>query len=304
MSNTDQNLSAIFVQLILAIIMLAVAFEVTIADLKLLPRQWKKILLGYSMQVIFLPALIVLMLLGINPQINMIIAFLLLAACPGGNLSQFFVVRSGGNVALSMGLTFLSTLLSPITVPAVFYFATHVNSEWIEVYKTLNLEWGNIFKTLIQSLFIPLVLGMWIANRPGKGWMTLRKRIQQSVPFLLVTILSGAVWSFRTSIPMLSLGMILMVVMVSLSSLASSYFLSRLVKQDYTTSVTYAWEVSIQNSGLGMVLGIVYFSHVPEVSLVCALWGIWQMGMGYIITSIIKKRIPQSEVICQATNVG
>jgi len=67
--------------------------------------------------------------------------------------------------------------------------------------------------------------------------------------------------------------------------------------------VTYAWEVSIQNSGLGMVLGLVYFSHVPEVSLVCALWGIWQMVMGVVVSGVIKKMISREEVVCQ-TNVG
>lgn len=304
MSNTDQNLSAIFVQLVLAVIMLAVAFEVTLADLKKLPQQWKKILLGYGMQIFFLPILIILMLIGINPHVNLVIAFLLLASCPGGNLSQFFVVRSGGDVGLSMGLTFLSALFSPLTVPAIFYLATHANTDWITAYKALNLEWGNIFVTLFQSLFLPLVTGMWIANQTSSFWINFKKRIQQIVPFLLFTILGGAVWSFRASIPKLTLSMILFVMLISFTSFLASYLLSKILKKDYSTSITYAWEVSIQNSGLGMVLGIVYFSHVPEVSLVCALWGIWQIGMGFIISGIIGKRLSRSEVICQATNVG
>jgi bile acid:Na+ symporter, BASS family len=304
MSNTDQNLPALIVQFILAFIMLAVAFEVTIADLKSLPNQWKKLLLGYSMQVLFLPVYIIGLLLISGPSTNLVLAFLLLAACPGGNLSQLFVVRSNGSVSLSMGMTFISTILSPLTVPGIFFLATHANSDWIEAYKSLNLEWSSIFRTLFFSLFIPLVIGMWIANKKSTGWIKFRRAIQFSVPWLLFILLSGAVWSFRTSFSQVTPSMILMVAGLSFSCLLSSYLFARFIGQDHTTSITVAWEVSIQNSGLGMVLGIIYFSHVPEVTLVGALWGIWQIFMGLVISGLIKKRIFRKEVLCQTTNAG
>jgi predicted Na+-dependent transporter len=98
--------------------------------------------------------------------------------------------------------------------------------------------------------------------------------------------------------------MIMMVAGISISCFILSFFFNKFLAQDYTTSVTIAWEVSIQNSGLGMVLGLVYFSNVPEVSLVCALWGIWQIGMGFLVSGVIGKIFSRSEVICQTPNVG
>ena len=83
--------------------------------------------------------------------------------------------------------------------------------------------------------------------------------------------------------------MLFMVMGISTGCFITAYFFTRLITRDYSTSVTIAWEVSIQNSGLGMVLGLVYFAHIPEVSLVCALWGIWQMVMGVIVSSLIGK---------------
>ena len=298
MNNTDQNLPALLVQIVLAVIMLAVAFELTISDIKQLPKMWKKLLLGYAMQVTFLPAFIFLMLVIINPSINLVLAFLLLAACPGGNLSQLFVIRSNGNIGLSTGLTFFSTLLSPITVPGIFFLATHGNSDWSEAYRSLELPWGNIFKTLVTSLFLPLIIGLWMRSKKSAGWVKAREVIQKSVPWLLFALLSGACWSFRKSLSGIDALMVMMVAGISISCFILSFFFNRFISQDYTTSVTIAWEVSIQNSGLGMVLGLVYFSNIPEVSLVCALWGIWQIGMGFLVSGVIGKLFSRNEVVC------
>jgi BASS family bile acid:Na+ symporter len=289
MTNSEQNIPALIVQIILAIIMLAVAFEITTADIKALPKMWKRLLLGYVMQITFLPAFMLLMLVTINPSINLVMAFLLLSACPGGNLSQLFVIRSKGNIGISMGLSFLSTLFSPISVGGIFYLATHANSAWIQAYKNLELPWGNILNTLITSIFIPLVIGIWMSSQAGAGWTRTRELIQKSVPWLLISLLIGACWSFRESLSGIDSLMLLMVMGISTGCFITAYFFTRLITRDYSTSVTIAWEVSIQNSGLGMVLGLVYFAHIPEVSLVCALWGIWQMVMGVIVSSLIGK---------------
>jgi len=304
MNTTDQNLPALLVQLVLAFIMLAVAFEITISDIKELPKMWKKLLLGYVMQITFLPAFMLVMLIFINPSINMVMAFLLLAACPGGNLSQLFVIRSNGSIGISMGLSFLSTLFSPLTVPGIFFLATHANSEWSAAYKSLELPWGSIFNTLITSLFIPLIIGLWMGTKQGPKWVTARMLIQKSVPWLLFALLVGATWSFRKSLSGIDSLMVLMVLGISLGCFITAYFFNRFIAQDYSTSVTIAWEVSIQNSGLGMVLGLVYFANIPEVSLVCAIWGIWQMFMGVIVSGLIRKFISRNEVACQAANVG
>ncbi len=289
MTNSEQNIPALIVQIILAIIMLAVAFEITTADIKALPKMWKRLLLGYVMQITFLPAFMLLMLIVINPRINIVMAFLLLSACPGGNLSQLFVIRSKGNIGISMGLSFLSTLFSPITVGGIFYLATHANSAWIQAYKNLELPLGNILNTLITSIFIPLVIGIWMSSQAGAGWTRTRELIQKSVPWLLISLLIGACWSFRESLSGIDSLMLFMVMGISTGCFITAYFFTRLITRDYSTSVTIAWEVSIQNSGLGMVLGLVYFAHIPEVSLVCALWGIWQMVMGVIVSSLIGK---------------
>lgn len=297
MNTSDLNLPALVVQIILSIIMLAVAFEITIADIKELPKMWKKLLLGYVMQITFLPAFMMVMLMIINPSINMVMAFLLLSACPGGNLSQLFVIRSKGNIGISMGLSFLSTLFSPITVGGIFYLATHAKPEWTQAYKSLELPWGDILNTLIISIFIPLIVGIWMSAQAGPSWTRIRVMIQQSVPWLLISLLVGACWSFRESLSGIDSMMLLMVLGISMGCFITAFIFTRFITGDYSTSVTIAWEVSIQNSGLGMVLGLVYFAHIPEVSLVCALWGIWQMLMGVIVSNLIGKFVGKSPLL-------
>ena len=127
--------------------------------------------------------------------------------------------------------------------------------------------------------------------------MRARELIQESVPWLLISLLIGACWSFRESLSGINSLMLLMVMGISTGCFITAYFFTRLLTQDYSTSVTIAWEVSIQNSGLGMVLGLVYFAHIPEVSLVCALWGIWQMAMGVIVSSLIGKFVDKYPIM-------
>jgi predicted Na+-dependent transporter len=213
-------------------------------------------------------------------------------------------MRCQGNIGISMGLSFLSTLFSPLTVPGIFFLATHVKPEWAAAYQKLSLPWGDIFVTLCLSLFLPLVAGMWLAGKTEARWVKVRTIIQKCVPWLLLFLLAGAAWNFRSSIGGIDLMMITMVLGISLSCFMTAYFFSRFMGQDYTTGVTYAWEVSIQNSGLGMVLGIVYFGNVPEVSLVCALWGIWQMVMGVVVSGVIRKIITKDGELCQSTSIG
>lgn len=295
--------SALIVQIILAVIMLAVSFEITLNDIKTIPQMWKKLLLGYVMQITFLPIFMMILLFIIDPTVKIALAFLLLAACPGGNLSQLFVIRCQGSMGISIGLSFLSTLFSPLTVPGIFFMATQINHKWSEAYQKLELPWDNIFTTLLTSLFLPLLVGLWMGTKTGLTWERARMLIQKCVPWLLLILLMGATWSFRSSLSGINPLMLVMVLGISLACFTTAYFFSRCINQDYTTSVTYAWEVSIQNSGLGMVLGLVYFSHVPEVSLVCALWGIWQMVMGVVVSGMIKKIISKNEVVCQS-NAG
>lgn len=231
---TDQNLPALLVQLVLAFIMLAVAFEITISDIKALPKMWKKLLLGYVMQITFLPAFMLVMLMFINPSMNMVLAFLLLAACPGGNLSQLFVIRSNGNIGISMGLSFLSTLFSPLTVPGIFFLATHANSQWSDAYKSLELPWGSIFNTLITSLFIPLIIGLWMGTKHTPKWVKARTIIQKCVPWLLFALLAGATWSFRKSLSGIDSLMVFMVLGISMGCFITAFFLNRFIAQDYS----------------------------------------------------------------------
>jgi bile acid:Na+ symporter, BASS family len=302
MDKTD--LTSIIVQVVLAIIMLTVALELNYIHVRELPRQWKKLVLGYLMQITFLPVFLIALLLLVQTSTQVTMAFLLLAACPGGNLSQYFTARSQGNISISMGLTFLSTLFSPLTVPGIFFLATHVKTEWMDVYRELYLPWQNILQTLLITLFLPLLIGLWMSTKTSPTWVTLKLRIQKIAPYLLWSLMAGAAWSFRASLILVSFSMVGMVIMISLASLTTSYFFSRLLAHDYTTSITYAWEVSIQNSGLGLVLGMLYFSNVPEVSVICGIWGVWQMFMGMIVSGLLKKHKLKGELICQPTSAG
>jgi len=100
--------------------MFGVALDVKVSDFKLLVNKPKPIIIGFLSQFIMLPALTFILVLLIKPQPSIALGMFLVAACPGGNISNFMTKLAKGNTALSISLTAFSTLLAMFLTPFNF----------------------------------------------------------------------------------------------------------------------------------------------------------------------------------------
>ncbi|WP_297762139.1 bile acid:sodium symporter family protein, partial [uncultured Muriicola sp.] len=151
--------------LILAFIMFGVALEITLDDFKRLIRNPKPVIVGILSQFIVLPFITFLLVMAIKPMPSMALGMFLVAACPGGNISNFISSLAKGNTALSVTLTANATLLA--------IFLTPLNlSLWGSLYEPTNLMLKEIAIVPLEMielvsliLGVPLVMGVWINHR-------------------------------------------------------------------------------------------------------------------------------------------
>ena len=141
--------------------MFGVALDLSTRDFKRVFLNPRSTLIGMTSQLILLPLFTFILVLVWDMPNSMKMGLLLVAACPGGNISNYLVHRSGGNTALSITLTSIATLLSVLMTPFMFFvYSRYFFKLQHEV--ALNVDIGQMIGILLQLILIPLALGMSI----------------------------------------------------------------------------------------------------------------------------------------------
>ena len=141
----------------IAIIMFGVALGISINDFKRLLKSPKIVFVGVLSQFFVLPAFTFLAILVIEPHPSFALGMMLIAACPGGNVSNFFSKMAGGNAALSVSLTAFATLICIIMTPFNLQFWGSLYTPTNEILKTVELNWVDLLKVVSLHIRHPLV---------------------------------------------------------------------------------------------------------------------------------------------------
>lgn len=158
------NTGLLVMNISLAFIMFGVALELSVSDFKRLINDPKPTIIGVFSQFFLLPALTYLLVIAFRPQPSLALGMFMVAACPGGNISNFFSLLARGNAALSVSLTAIATSLAIILTPfnftlwASLYEPTHL------ILKDIHINLWEVLKIIGLILGIPLLLGMLVRH--------------------------------------------------------------------------------------------------------------------------------------------
>ncbi len=280
------------INIVLAFVMFGVALGIkpkTFVDIVKDPRS---ALLGICCQMILLPALTFLLAITLNNWISPMIALgmILVASCPGGNISNFITSLSRGNTELSVTLTAFNTAVCIFTTPLNFSFWGKMYLNFAEkrmMIPELEIPFWEIFKTIVILLGIPLLLGMLCSQFLPKVAQKLKKPMQYlSVAFFIVMV----VLTFGNNIDafMKCIKYIFLIVLVhNLLALGIGFGTGTLFKVPYKDRRTITIETGIQNSGLGLVLLFnpaifdpAIWSSNGGMVVITAWWGVWHIISG------------------------
>ena len=294
------------INIILACVMYGVALGIKPGIFVEVFRKPKSVLLGMLCQLVLLPAftcgLAILMGNWISPMMGL--GMILVAACPGGNISNFMSSLAKANIELSVSLTAISTALAVIMTPFNFWLwgtlYLHTAGVASEV-PTLVIPLWEVFKTIFILLGIPLVLGILTSRFLPKVAEKLKKPLQW---LSIIIFIAMVVLSFSSNIHafLLSIKYIFLVVLIhNLLALAIGFTTGTIAKVPFRDRRTLTIETGIQNSGLGLalMLGTSIFAGFPPhggMLVITAWWGIWHIVSGLTVATIfnLQKRTEQN----------
>ena len=284
------------INIVLAFVMFGVALGIKPRIFIDVFKQPKSVLVGMACQLVLLPAFTFLLayLMGgfISPMMGL--GMILVASCPGGNISNFMSSLSKANIELSVSLTAISTALAVVMTPANFYLWGSLYLRTAQVaadVPTLVIPLWDVFKTIFILLGIPLTLGVLCTRFLPAVAERLRK------PFQWVSILffmAMVVLSFTGNIDafLKCIQYIFVVVFVhNLLALGIGFAMGTAFKVPFRDRRTLTIETGIQNSGLGLVLllGTSLFSGFPPhggILVITAWWGIWHIISGLTVSMV------------------
>ena len=280
----------VVVNLILAFVMFGVALSIRVSTFKSILKKPKSVILGLLLQWFGLPALTCLLTIALNPIITPMVALgmILVASCPGGNVSNFLSSLSKGNVELSVSMTAITTLFASIITPLNFWFwGTHY-CKFAAIRNdipTLDIPFSEMLSQIILILGFPIVLGLLCSHYFPK----LSKKIIKPSQ-----ILSG--FEQRWEVYAAILSALVIVVIHNLTALGTGFYGGKLAQLPTKDCRTLAIEIGIQNSGLALALlfNPAIFDPTQWKSnggmvIVAALWGIWHIISGLTISQFFRR---------------
>ena len=297
----------VLVNFILAFVMFGVALSIRVSTFKNLFKKPKSVTLGLMLQWFALPALTCLVAIILNPFITPMVALgmILVASCPGGNISNFLSSLSKGNVELSVSMTAISTLFASIITPFNFWFwGTHYCrfASLRNKIPTLEIPFDEMLSQIILILGLPIMLGLFFSHYFPKLSKKIIKPTQiisilffvAMVVVSMTQVLSG--FEQRWEVYSAILCALVIVVIHNASALATGFYGGRLAKLPTKDCRTLSIEIGIQNSGLALALLFNPAIFSPNawgnnggMVIVAALWGIWHIISGLTMSYFFRR---------------
>jgi BASS family bile acid:Na+ symporter len=291
------------VNIILAFVMFGVALGIKTSTFKEVFKKPKSVIVGVLMQWVGLPLVTFLVALALNQWITPMIALgmILVACCPGGNISNFISSLSKGNVELSVSMTAITTALAPIVTPFNFWFWGNLYAYIVSVKQSipeLSIPFLPMLYQILLLLGVPIVLGLLFARRHPNA----TKKITKPAQVLSILLFVGMVvvsFSQNWQIFLDNIIYVFFIVMLhNACALATGYFGGKLAKLPVKDCRSLTVEIGIQNSGLGLVLLFnpvifppeIWHQHYGGMLLITAWWGIWHIVSGLTVAYLFRRK--------------
>ena len=290
------------VNIILAFIMFGVALGIRMQTFKDVFKNPKSVIVGILLQWIALPAVTFSVALALSPVITPMIALgmILVASCPGGNISNFMSSLSKGNIELSVSMTAITTAFAPVVTPLNFFLWGSLYSQIISVranIPTLVIPFFPMLEQILLLLGVPIVLGMLCSKYlPG-----LTKKISKptqiiSILLFLAMVIVSFSQNFRLFIENLHYVCIIVLIHNGMA-LATGYFGAKFTHLPIKDRRSLTVEVGIQNSGLGLILLFnqaifppeIWHGHYGGMLIITAWWGIWHIISGLTVSYFFRR---------------
>lgn len=268
-----------WINYLLMIIMFGMGLTLKFEDFKLVFVRPKDIITGCIAQFTIMPLLAFMLCKLFNLDAALMTGVILVGACPGGTSSNVITYLSKGDVALSVSMTSVNTILAPVLTPLITYLLLST---------TVNVDTYSMFISIINVVIIPIVLGFII----NKFFGTFTQKAIKVLPMVSVTgicMIVASVVSHNAS-KILSTGLIVFTVVIlhNVLGYACGFGLGKILKFNVAKTKAVSIEIGMQNSGLATSLASTSFASLAMATVPGAIFSVWHNISGAILANIFN----------------
>lgn len=271
-----------YVNYLLMIVMFGMGLTLKFEDFKVVFTRPKDIIIGAIAQFTIMPLLAFLLSLIFKLPTELAVGVILVGTCPGGTSSNVMTYLAKGDVALSVGMTSVSTILAPFTTPllTLLYAGQRVNVNAV-----------NMFISIVQVVIIPIGLG-FIINRFFHKFTSHIKEILPLISVLAIVSIVAAVVSANSS-RLMQVGYLIIIVVILHNCLGYllGFTVGKLLRLDNSKCKAISIEVGMQNSGLATSLAATHFASMPLATVPGAIFSVWHNISGSIVANIMSSKM-------------
>jgi BASS family bile acid:Na+ symporter len=277
------------VNFLIGLVMFGVALDLKFDDFKTVLGKPKAFLLGQLSQFFLLPAAACLIIKFFDPLAGLALGVVIISACPGGNISNFLTNFSGGNTALSICMSTLSTLMAIFMTPFNITFWGAKNPAVASILREVNLDFWAIFNTVLVILVIPTFLGVSFARSFPVLTQKIKKWFLIGSFLLFSALIFGALFANLNNFVRYFSHFFGIVITVNTVALLIGIFMGKLGRLNSVDTRAITFEIGIQNAAFGLVIVFNFFDEMGSAAIICAFWGIWHVLSGVSLALFWKK---------------
>lgn len=269
-----------YINTMLGLVMFGMGMTIELSEFKIVFTRPKDVIIGCMAQFTIMPLIAwALTQLFQLPQ-ELAIGVILVGACPGGTASNVITYLAGGDLALSVGMTGVSTILAPFMTPFI---------TWLLAGTMVDVSITNMMISIMQVVILPIVLGLLIKHY----FPQFTKRLSVGLPAfssIIITLIIACVVSVN-SVQLQAVGFLVLVVVAlhNLSGFALGYLLGKLLKLPHNKRTAISIEVGMQNSGLACSLAQQHFAALQAATVPGAIFSVWHNLAGTLVAKLYQR---------------
>ncbi len=282
-----QQIPTTVINYLLGVVMFGMGLTLNLHDFKIVFSRPKDVIIGCLAQFTIMPLLAWTLSRAFQLDEALALGVVLVGCCPGGTASNVITYLAKGDLALSVGMTGVSTLLAPLMTP----FLT-----WVLAGKSVDVDVVGMLLSILWVVILPIVGGLIIK------WL-LPRFTEQATDYLpafsslaIALIVSIVIAANADKLMAGGLIIVLVVVLHNLSGLGLGYLIGRLLRLSEPKKRAISIEVGMQNSGLASSLATLHFAAYPLATIPGAIFSVWHNISGALVAYLYRKQNTSNQI--------
>lgn len=269
------------VNYLLMVVMFGMGLTMKLNDFKVVFVHPKEIIVGCVAQFTIMPLLAFALGKIFGLEAALLAGVILVGTCPGGTSSNVITYMSKGNVALSVGMTSVNTLLSPVLTPAITYLLLRTS---------VNVDVWAMCLSILQVVILPIALG-FVVNRFAGKFVARAVELLPVISVIAICLIVSTVVSHNAG-KIMTTGAIVFVVVIlhNLLGYACGFGVGKLFRMDLAKTKALTVEIGMQNSGLATSLAASAFPSLAMATVPGAIFSVWHNISGAVLAAVLQRK--------------